>query len=218
MVPRTPSERAIERGDAVFAGFVRRSLHPGLVDLNVIRAGGEQVLDFFVHRGCVVQRDGFLVFVELVHRLLGHGERTGHGDLDLPVRVSPQELDIAHLYRVLSPDLALDARDQNLMPAAAGDLAGIIQVEPFERRREAVGIALASHFAVGEDVQAGALLVADREQRGVILGLFQPFQRHAPQIGGADARGHLFAELVAINQPVGLCVRSHQRGGEQSYR
>ena len=47
--------------------------------------------------------------------------------------------------------------------------AGVVQVDPVERGGEAVGVALAAHLAVGDDVDAGAFHVADGDQGGIVL-------------------------------------------------
>ena len=92
------------------------------------------------------------------------------------------------------------------MAGAVERRAGIVDVDAFERGGEAVGIAFAPHLAVGDDVEAGALLVADGEQRGVILRLLEKFRRDAPQLLGAHARRKPAGELLAVDQPVGLRV------------
>ena len=51
--------------------------------------------------------------------------------------------------------------------------AGIVDVDTFERGREAVGIAFAPHLAVGDDVEPGLLLRADRQQGRVVLRGFE---------------------------------------------
>jgi hypothetical protein len=64
----------------------------------------------------------------------------------------------------------------------------VIRVDALERGGESVGVAFAADLAVGDDVDAGALLVADREQRGVVLRLIEPGRLDAPQ-PRARARG-----------------------------
>ncbi len=59
------------------------------------------------------------------------------------------------------------------MAGAVERRAGIVDVDAFERGGEAVGVALAPHLAVGDDVEAGALLVVDGEQGCVVLRLRQ---------------------------------------------
>ena len=75
-----------------------------------------------------------------------------------------QELEVAHLDGMLAADLAGDARHRVGMAAAVERRARIVDVDAVERRGEAVGIALAPHLAVGDDVEPGALLVADGEE------------------------------------------------------
>ena len=111
---------------------------------------------------------------------------------------------------MLAPDLAGDARHRVRVAAAVERGAGIVDVDALERRREAVGIALAPHLAVGDDVEPGALLVADGEQGRVVLGLLQEFGRDAPQLAGADARRKAAGELDPVDQPVGLDVAADQ--------
>ena len=82
------------------------------------------------------------------------------------------------------------------MAAAVERRAGIVDVDAFERGGEAVGIAFAPHLAVGDDVEPGALLVADGEQRGVVLRLLEQFRRNAPQLLGAHARRKAAGELL----------------------
>src|SRR6185503_10590485 len=83
-----------------------------------------------------------------------------------------------------------------------------------ERGGEAVGIAFASHFPVGDDVDAGPLHVADCQHRGVVLGLLEVGLRDAPQVGLAHP-GHLSAQLGAVDQPPGLGVAAYDSRGEQ---
>ncbi len=71
-------------------------------------------------------------------------------------------------------------------PVRFGVLAGIVDVDAVERGGEAVGIALAPLLAVGDDVEAGALLVADGEQRGVVLRALRA-ARARPATGRARA-------------------------------
>ena len=88
----------------------------------------------------------------------------GHRHLDRAVGVGAQKFDVAHFDRMPAPDPADDARHWIGMAGAIERRAGIIDVDAFERGREAVGIALATHLAVGDDIEAGALLIADRQQ------------------------------------------------------
>src|SRR5262249_24539318 len=74
---------------------------------------------------------------------------------------------------------------------------------------------LAPHLAVGDDVEAGALLVADRQQGRVVLRLVEELGRDAPQLFCAHARRKAAGELLAVDQPFGLGVGPDQRGRQQ---
>ncbi len=89
-------ERALDRGDAEFARLVGPGLHVGLVDLHDVGAGGEEILDLLVDRGGVVERHRGLALVEIVLRLLRHGEGARHGDLDRLVGAGFEEFQVAH--------------------------------------------------------------------------------------------------------------------------
>src|SRR5258706_902270 len=111
-----------------------------------------------------------------------------------------------------APDFPGDARQRDRMPRAVETLARVVDVDTLQRGGEAVGIALAADFAVGDDIDARLLLRADRQQRGVILRLREPGVRDAPQLLRAQARREALAELVAVDQPVGLRGTADQRG------
>jgi hypothetical protein len=110
-----------------------------------------------------------------------------------------------------SADLADDARHRlELARRPRRRHRRVVVVDAVERRREAVGIALAAHLAVGDDVDAGAFLVADRDDRRVVLRLFEERAVDPPQLLGADARRDQLAQPPAIDQPIGLGVAPDQ--------
>jgi hypothetical protein len=92
------------------------------------------------------------------------------------------------------------------MTRAVERRAGVVDVDAFERSGEPVGIAFAPHLAVGDDVEAGALLVADGDQRGVVLRLVEKFRRNPPELLGAHARRKPAGEPLTVDQPIRLCV------------
>ena len=102
VVPLTPSSARLSASRPIFARLLRPRLHVGLVDLHDVGAGGEQVLDLLVHGGRIVERHLLFVRVEIVLRLLRHGEGTGHRHLDHAVGVGAQEFHVAHLDRMLA--------------------------------------------------------------------------------------------------------------------
>src|SRR5262245_30862477 len=101
------------------------------------------------------------------------------------------------------------------MAGAVERCAGVVDVNAIERRREAVGVALASDLAVGDDVEPGLLLRPDREQGRVVLRLLDPRLGNSPKFLRAYARRKSTGEFPAIDQPFGLRVTTDQRSGEQ---
>ena len=186
-------ERAVERLEAVLPRLVGMLLHPRLVDLHHVGAGGEQILDLGIDGGGVIHRHRFFVLVVIVLRLLAHGERSGHGSLDLAAGIGAQHLQVANLDGVLAADRADDARHRYRLAAAVDRGAGIFDIDAVERGGEAVGIAFAPLLAVGDDIEPGALLIADGEDGGVILCRFKLVRRDQPEILGAHAR-HLLRQ------------------------
>ena len=182
-------ERAIERLEAELPRLLGPRLHVRLVDLDDVRAGGEQIADLGIERDRVIhgrQLAAAAVVVDL--RLLRHRERPGHGHLHRLRRVPAQEIEVAHADRVTAADRADDPRHRRRMAAAVERRARIVEIDAFERRREQVRIAFAADFAVGDDVEAGLLLRADRDDRRVVLRLDQERLGNAPQFLRPDAR------------------------------
>src|SRR3954464_6572364 len=87
--------------------------------------------------------------------------------------------------------------------------AWLVEVDAFEGGGEAVGIALAPDLAVGDDVDAGRLLRADREQSRIVLCFFQKGFFNPPKLACAHARWDLFGQPLAVDEPVGLWVAPH---------
>jgi hypothetical protein len=208
-------QRAIEDLQPILARLLRSRLHIGLVHLHDVGAGGKQIPDLLVHRDGVVHRRLFIGLVEVVLRLLHHGEGTGYGHLHLARRVSLEELQILDLHRVPAPDAAGDARHGHGLAGAVHRRARLVEVDALERGGEAVGIAFAPDFAVGDDVQARRLLRLDGEDRGVILRLREMLGGNAPQLLRAHARRQAREQLRAVEQPLGLRVAADQGSREQ---
>ena len=93
--------------------------------------------------------------------------------------------------------------------------AGVVQVDTLECGGKAVGVALAADLAIGDDVQPGVLLGADRHQRGIVLGLGQIGGVDAPQFLRPDPRRKASGQFFAIDQPFRLRIAANKRGGEQ---
>jgi hypothetical protein len=179
----------VQRRQAVAAGGVGPGLQVRLVDLDDVGAGREQVADLGVHRRGVAVRGRLGVRVVVVLGLLGHRERARHGDLDGAVGVRAEELQVAHLDGAGPVDRADDPGHRVRVPAAVQGGAGVVDVHPVQRGREVVGVALPADLAVGEQVQPGLLLGADREHRRVVLGLREVPRGRAPQLLRPHPRG-----------------------------
>ncbi len=230
--PRRIAEAEVERGGAAHAvdravdrrhgeapRFLGARLQERLVELHHVGAGGEQVPDLLVQRRGAGKRQRDLIAVVLVVELLRHGERAGNGDLDRPVGIGAQERYVAHLHRLAAPDRPDHPRhDLDATRRARGDLRRVVAVRAVERGGEPVGVALAADLAVGDHVDAGALLVADREQRGVVLRLFEPGLLDPPQLARAGAGRDDLNQPLAVDQPVGLRIAADQRRRQQGMR
>ena len=125
-----------------------------------------------------------------------------------------EETQIVDLDRMLAADLADDARHGIRMARAVERAAGIVDVDAFERGGEAIGVALAAGLAVGDDVEPGLLLGADREQRRVVLRLGEIGLGDAPQLLRAHARREAAGELLAVDQPIRLGITADESGGK----
>ena len=208
-------ERGADGVEAEGARLFRPCLHIGLVDLDIIGAGREQILDLGIDRDRIIMGELGLVGIMIVLGLLRHGEGAGDGDLDPAIGIGAEEKDVAHLDRVAAGDLADDARHRIGLAAAIERGAGIVEIDAVERCREAVRIALPPHLAVGDDVEAGFFLVADGEQGGVVHRLIEPFGRDPPQFRRPHPRRKAAGQLRPVDQPVRLGVGAHQRRGKQ---
>jgi hypothetical protein len=90
-----------------------------------------------------------------------------------PVGVGAQEAQVLDLHGLAAADRRDHARDGRRVALAVQGAARVVDVDALERGGEAVGVALAAHLAVGEDVQPRALLVADGDEHGVVLRLLE---------------------------------------------
>jgi len=164
-----PSRVAVDRRQRQAARLLGGRLQPGFVELDHIGPGRLQVADLGVDRRGVAHNQLFFVLVELVLGLARHRERAGQGDLDLAVGVGAQKFDIAHLDRPEAPDRADNPRHDDGAAGAPHDGRGVVEIDPRQCRRKSVRVALAADFAIGDDVDAGALHVADREPGRIVL-------------------------------------------------
>src|SRR5208282_1366075 len=89
--------------------------------------------------------------------------------------------------------------------------AGLIDVDAFKRSREAVRVALAANFAVGDNVEPSVLLRLDREHGRIVLRPGKIRFRDAPKLFRPNARRKAASELGSIDEPFGLRVGPDQR-------
>ena len=185
VVPTDAVERAVDRLERVLARVVRARLQVGLVDLDDVGAGGHELAQLLVDRDGVVQRQPRIVGIVVVLRLLAIVNGPGHGDRGSAGRAARAG---SATSRTLDRDACAESG-----PTTRGTGFGwpsgrapsrVVEVEPLERVGEAVRVALAPDLAVGDDVDAGVLHVADREQRRVVLRLLEPARVDAPELDG----------------------------------
>src|SRR5690349_7597428 len=98
-----------------------------------------------------------------------------------------------------APDPADDSRYRIRMAGAIERRPRIIEIHSLEGRGEAVRVTLAPDLAVGHDVETSVLLGANREQRRVVLRLFEERLRDTPELLRAHPRRKAAGELCAID-------------------
>jgi len=101
------------------------------------------------------------------------------------------------------------------MTGAVERSARIIDVDAFECSGEPVRIAFAALFAVGDDVEAGAFLVADGDERGIVLRLVQPIRPHPPKLFCPHPGWKAPGQLLAVDQPIRLRIGADERRRKQ---
>ena len=97
-------------------------------------------------------------------------------------------------------------------------MPGVVEVDAFKRGRETVRVALAADLTVRDDIEAGILLRANGQKRGVVLRLRQKRFRNPPQLLRADTRRKAARKPRAIDEPFGLRVTANKRRRKQGHR
>src|SRR5262245_190152 len=207
-------KRAVKCLQPILARSVRMLLHPRLVDLHDVCARREQILDFIVNRGGVIEDHRLVRFVDFILRLLGHREESGHSHVYRSIRLGPRELQVSQLYGICPADLAGHARDRNRLAATIQRRAGVCGVDALERRCKAVGITFAALLAISDDVEPRALLVANGEKRRLVLLFLELLCTDQPEIIYSNARYHL-GQTCAVDKPIRLWIRTDERGRKQ---
>src|SRR5262249_3449126 len=111
--------------------------------------------------------------------------------------------------RMLAPNRPYHARHGRKPASSIGSLAGIVEIDTRKRGGKPVGIALAALLAVSDDIESGALLIADGEQRGVVLRGIEPGRIDEPKILRSHPR-HLLRKLALVDQPDRLGIGADQ--------
>jgi hypothetical protein len=185
--------------------------------LDDVRPRGLEVARLGIDGGGEVHGQLVEVTVELVLRLLGHGEGAGQGDLGEVIGMAAKELHVAELDGLPPSDPAHDARHRRLVARPVPDDAGTRHVDALQRGREAVRVALAPDLTVRDDVDARPFHVPDGDHRGIILRLLQPGLGDPPHALEAHARDAL-RQHRAVDKPVGLGIATHHRGRQHLLR
>jgi hypothetical protein len=118
------------------------------------------------------------------------------------------------LDRMLAPNLAGNARHRDHLAEPVRGLARLVEIDAVERGRKMVGVALARLLAVADDIEAGAFLLAHRQNCRVVLRGFPMILVDQPEVIGAQSH-HRFDQFVAVDQPVRLRVGPDQAGRQQ---
>src|SRR5262249_44677327 len=109
-----------------------------------------------------------------------------------------------------SADRTYNTRDRVGMTASIQCRAGIIEVDPIQRRRKAVGVALAPDLSIGDDVESRILLCLDGHEGRIIHGLLKVGLGNPPELSGSDTRRKSPREPRAVNEPIRLWIAAHE--------
>src|ERR1700719_3334966 len=204
----------VECLEAVSARLLRPRLHPGLIDLHDISASREQVLDLGIHRIGVVRCELLVIVIKIVLTLRRHGERSGDRHLDFARGIGAQKLHIADLYRMAASDPPYDARHNGKAAGTIGRLSRVVEIDSIERGGKTIGVALPTLLTVADNVDPGALLIANGETGGIVLCRFKLLRVDEPKVVCAHPR-YLLRQPSTIDQPFGWRIRADQSGGKQ---
>ena len=87
--------------------------------------------------------------------------------------------------------------------------ARIVEVHSVQRGGESIGVTLAANLTVADNVDTRTLHLANRDERGVILRLFEERLRYAPDLPCPDARWQPVAEVLTVDEPFRLRKAAH---------
>ena len=166
-----------------------------LIELDHIDAVGLQRQRLLVEQFGKGHRQLFATAVIGVGNGIDDGHRAGQRELQLLCGVRPGDLRLEGMNAPLQTDRAHHLRHHRVIAVVAdAHLHLVLEVDAFDRFEKAVHEVLAALLAVGDDVQAGVLLLLDPEQGGVALGLAQRIALLAP----------LRPQLLGFGEPAGF--------------
>ena len=155
-------DRAVQRVDAPALDVVHVDVEGRLVELDHVDAVLLQRARLLVEELGERHRQLHLVAVVLVGKRVDDGHRPRHGDLDLLLRVRPQEAGFGLVYPSFELQRAAHHRDHRVVAVVAdAHLHFALEVDSVDEFKEAVDEVLARLLAVGDDVEAGVFLFLD---------------------------------------------------------
>src|SRR5262249_36404313 len=172
---RDALEAAVERARTVVEDLLVPAGHRRLVELEHVAAGGLEVAQLGIDRGGDDHRKLGPVLVGLVERAIDPGHRPGKRHLHRAVGVRLGEAEVVDGCRTAASDLASDAwHHARLMAAAIHVLLRLVdEVDTVPRPRHVEDEAFAALLAIGQEIEADLLLLAQRYDRGIVLRLAQ---------------------------------------------
>jgi len=78
------------------------------------------------------------------------------------------------------------------------------------RSSEAIRVAFATLLPVRDDIEPGTLLVANSENRCIVLRFFEEFRIDAPQLPRSHAWWKAPGKLLAVDQPIWLRIGANE--------
>jgi hypothetical protein len=167
---------AIQRRDAPGLHVVHVDVVGRLVELDHVDARGLELARFVVQQRRERHGERRPVAVVLVGHGIDDGHGAGQGELELPRRVCAGEAGLGLVHRSRACHRSDHPRAVGLVAVGAdADALAVDEIEPGQSLQEPVHEVLARLLALGDDVDAGRLLVLEREPRGVALGLGEAF-------------------------------------------
>ena len=153
----------VQRLDAPFLHFRHVNVERRLIELHDVDTVRLERARFLVQQPGEGKRHLHAIAIIGVGNRVDDGHRAGQGELELVLCVARGVPRLGLVYAALEPQRAGHRRHHRLIAIVADahlDLAG--EIDALDLFEEAVHEMLPRHFAIGDDVDAGALLQLDR--------------------------------------------------------